>query len=153
MKKCFIFFTVIFSNLICSVSMASTFATVVTNCPVTSGNPANQLHNYGYRFIAGNGIETVDVGDGPQSSLANFRTIDVLPANIPTSLTTYSSVSVDFNNDDPNNLFITCNYSSSNPDFPNFSVIYGILNGFGAIVSSTTASSVTYTIPIGLRGT
>ena len=67
MKKFIIVSSIMLSNLaFMSSAIAQVLATVVINCPVTSGNPANQLRNFANSFIAGNGVETVDVGGGPQ---------------------------------------------------------------------------------------
>jgi len=132
-----------------SASLASVLVTIVINCPVTSGNPVNELHNFNNLFISGNGILTANIGDGPQNGNANFRTMGSLPAGTPTVLTSYFSTSAIFNNDDPSNPFVTCTYHSSNLKFPELNVVYTILNGFGALLSSTTSSSVTLTMPLG----
>ena len=152
MKKLIIVSSIMLSSLACmSSATAQVFATVVINCPVTSGSPANQLRNFANSYIAGIGIETIDIGAGPQPAVAAFKTNGALPAGIPGNLSTYSSASTNFNNTDPGNPFVTCNYTSTNPAFPNFSVNYLLLNGFGAAFSSSTATSVTLNLPVGLK--
>src|SRR3984885_15374005 len=98
MKKVILVSSIALASLIpVSSAIAQVFATVVITCPVTSGSPANQLRNFANSYISGTGIETIDVGGGPQPAVAAFKSIGVLDAGIPGNLSTYSSVSTAFN--------------------------------------------------------
>jgi len=153
MKKIIIGSAVALSSLIVmSSASAQALATVVINCPVTTGDPVNQLRNFANSFIAGNGLETITVGSGtPTNTMVAFKSASPLPTGIPGELSTYSSASTTFNGTDPANPSVVCDYTSTNPAFPAFSVNYALLNAFGADVSSTTASSVTLLVPVGLK--
>jgi hypothetical protein len=150
MKKSVLFPILVISGLISSTAMASVLSTITVTCPVTSGDPVNQLRNFANSYIAGNGSENVDIGT-PQTSTVLFKSSGTLPSGIPGNLTTYSSSSTSFSNNDPINPFITCSYTSSNSAFPDFSVNFSLLNGFGAEVSSSTASTITLVMPVGVN--
>jgi hypothetical protein len=151
MKRSVFFSLLAISGMISTTAIAAVTATVNITCPVTSGDAVNKLRNFANSYIAGNGIESVDVGAGATTSIAPFKSSGALPVGIPGNLSTYSSASVTFTDTDPSNPFVTCNYTSSNLAFPSFSVVYALLNGFGAEFSSSTTSTITLIMPVGFK--
>ena|SRR5579862_2116172 len=148
MKKSIIIFTAILGMAAASSAMAALHTKLTINCPVTSGDAVNQLRNFANSYVAGSGVETMQIEDKSRCSRVPFKSTSALPAGITGDLSSYAVAAVNFNITDAANPKITCSYVSQS-GLPSFDVSYALLNGFGASVDSSTADSITLSLPVG----
>lgn len=127
------------SSIAGAVDLGPTSTSIVINCPYTQGGP-NVLTNFG-SYIAGYGTENI-LSQYNQIYFITNGSID----NVPSSLTNYYCESVAYNS---TTSTVTCNYQSSLPTEPLFSVSYSITNGIGGAVVAQTGNSINILLPLG----
>ena len=133
------------STLMSSVAIADpSIVTLEFTCPGVTGTGPFVLSNFGGKKIAGYGTETIN-GD-PAFNAPYFSFAIPVGANIPSSLSTYSSSGTGF---DPVTGIVTCSYTSSST-FDPFTVSYQMTNAEGCQVATQTASTITINQFIGL---
>lgn len=136
MKK-FILALLATSSFISAAAFADpSIVTIVFTCPATTGTGPFVLNNFG-TLVGGFGTETIN--GTPAFNSPFFRMTIPIGANIPSSLTTYSSSGTGFNNGTGQ---VSCSYTSTGT-FDPITVDYQMLNCAGCQIASQTTSSIT----------
>lgn len=115
---------------------------IVFTCPTV----ATDLINFGSKII-GHGTEVV--GNNTTSSPIQFAGKIRAQQNIPANLFAgnYTSSGTSYS---PSNGTVSCSYTSSN-GFDPFNVSHKLVNGKGGAVKTSSANSISVTIPVGLN--
>ena len=116
---------------------------ILLTCPVPNATQ-NALTNFG-TYVAGSGTETIQ-NQNPAD--VNFKSVGALPAGVPQSLLSYLNQAVVY---DSTTGQVTCNYVSTESQYPAISASYTVTNGLGATQVKATDSSITLSVPFGVK--